>query len=112
MFRTTPQPAPVEPTNNMSGLITFLIILWVIAGIAAFITSLVCMGKSGGTFSQNLGGLLFAIILGPFYFLYLAAFKKEGYCQSRYNPAMMPNRRGGARRVSVFTRAPYADGYY
>ena len=56
-------------------------IIWFVAGLAAFITSLVCFGRSGET-SDKVIGLLLAIFLGPlapFYFVYLGFNKR--YCR-------------------------------
>ena len=59
-----------------------LVLLWVILGFVAFIWSLTCFGR-GGNISQNLGGFLMALFLGPFYFIYLAwAGGKYGYCKA------------------------------
>lgn len=50
----------------------FLILLfisWVISGIIAFIMSFICLGYSGSV-GEKLLGLIFAILLGPFYWIY------------------------------------------
>lgn len=64
------------------GLAIFFMILaviWGISVIAAFITSLVCFGKSGTTVDKVIGFLL-AFFFGPFYFIYLIVNKK--YCRA------------------------------
>jgi hypothetical protein len=44
-------------------------ILWVVAGVAAFIMSLVCFGYNGSVFDKIIG-LLLAILFGPFYWIF------------------------------------------
>lgn len=51
------------------------VLIWVALGFAAFIKSIYCFSKKG-TMSQNILGLILAIIFGPFFFLY----KPVGYC--------------------------------
>lgn len=59
---------------------TVLAIVWVVSGIAAFVTSLVCIGRSGGGLSKA-GGVIISMIFGPLYFIYLLIMKKSsGYC--------------------------------
>ena len=55
-----------------------IVIIWVLAGIAAFIFSLYCFSKSGTT-AEKVVGVLLAIILGPFYFVYAATY--QSYCR-------------------------------
>jgi small neutral amino acid transporter SnatA (MarC family) len=61
--------------------ITFLVlaIIWILIGFAAFITSLVCFGRTG-TVLEKIIGLLLAIFFGPFYFIFF--FFAGGYCGS------------------------------
>jgi hypothetical protein len=61
-----------------STFIALIIIFWIVAGIAAHLTSLACIGGSG--FWQNIWALLIAILLGPFYWLYYYFMKDKGYC--------------------------------
>ena len=58
----------------------FLIImfLWIIVGFAAFVSSIVCFGRSG-TMVEKIIGLLLAIFFGPFYFLFYGF--NQGYCR-------------------------------
>jgi len=77
--------APKNEDNKISktgGIILFIfVLLWVITGFAAFITSIVCFGRSGST-ADKVVGLLLALFLGPlvpFYFLYLGVNKN--YCR-------------------------------
>lgn len=60
-------------------ILTFYV-LWALAGLAAFIWSLICFGRSG-SFLEKLGGLLLSILFGPFYWIYYA-FNKD-YCRSK-----------------------------
>ena len=61
----------------MTGLIVLLTFIWVVAGIAAFIMSIICFGRSG-TAVQQLIGLLLAFLFGPFYWIYYGVVKD--YC--------------------------------
>jgi hypothetical protein len=71
-----------EDKNNKSLLkygtyfINFIII-WVILGIIAFITSIVCFGFSG-SISEKVIGFILALLFGPFYFLYF--YLNKNYC--------------------------------
>lgn len=56
------------------------VLIWILLGIVAFFMSLVCFGK-GENMTQNIIGLLIAVIFGPFYFIYYFAMKKQGYCR-------------------------------
>uniref|UniRef100_A0A6C0HKP6 Uncharacterized protein n=1 Tax=viral metagenome TaxID=1070528 RepID=A0A6C0HKP6_9ZZZZ len=51
--------------------------LWIGFAIAGFIMSLWCLGFSGSA-SQKFGGFLFALFLGPFYWLYF--YSVPSYC--------------------------------
>jgi len=68
--------------NFLAGfsLIFFLLILWIIAGIIAFIMSLICFTRSGSTTDHFLG-LIIALLFGPFYFLFFV-FNKN-YCRNK-----------------------------
>lgn len=55
-----------------------ILFLWIIIGFIAFITSIVCFGKSGSTL-EKIMGLLLAIFFGPFYFLFYAF--NGNYCR-------------------------------
>jgi hypothetical protein len=50
------------------GLLVF-VVAWAVLGFGAFVMSLVCFSKKG-TGDGNVVGLLLAILLGPFYWLY------------------------------------------
>ena len=53
-------------------------LIWVLIGLVAFITSIVCFTRSGTAFDKVMG-LLLALFFGPFYFLFFA-FNKS-YCK-------------------------------
>ena len=84
----TPQPpfGPKEEPTDGNGTKTILIIstiflvLWVFAGIAAFLMSLFCFGKSGNT-AQHVVGFFLAIFFGPFYWIYY--FVSASYCKGK-----------------------------
>lgn len=57
---------------------SIFIAIWIIIGVIAFVYSLICIGRSGSTLEKALG-VVIAMFLGPFYFLYLAL--EQGYCQ-------------------------------
>ncbi len=58
------------------------VIVWIILGIIAFITSIVCFGFSGNI-TEKVLGLVLALLFGPFYFLYFYLNKK--YCGKKSN---------------------------
>jgi hypothetical protein len=60
-----------------TGVVLFVLI-WAILGVAAFIASLVCFGRSG-TVGEKFLGLILAFFLGPFYWLYF--FLNPDYCR-------------------------------
>lgn len=62
----------------MGGAVVLFVLLWILAGIAAFIWSLVCFGKSG-TMVQKVIGLLLSMFLGPFYWIYF--YVSKDYCR-------------------------------
>jgi uncharacterized membrane-anchored protein len=74
---------PQEERSNGSKWIVLLLIslLWAIAGIAAFIMSIVCFGRTGGT-GKHILGLLLAIFFGPLYWIYY--FVARDYCKKLY----------------------------
>lgn len=64
-----------------STFIALVVIFWIVAGIAAHLTALACIGGSG--FWNNIYGLLIAILFGPIYFIYFWIMKDKGYCYGR-----------------------------
>lgn len=73
------------------GVIAFLVILWVLMGILGFFTSIFCFAYNG-SFMQNWIGLLTAVTLGPFYWIYFA-FAGDQYC----SPTQIKNTPVGGR---------------
>ena len=68
-------------TINISSAFLFLyffIILWLITGFIAFITSAICFIRSG-TIGEKILGLLLALLLGPFYFIFFIF--ADNYCK-------------------------------
>ena len=57
-------------------VIVAFIILWIAPGI----TAVVCVGRTGGFWSQFFG-ILIAMLTGPFYWIYFLLHKN--YCKSR-----------------------------
>lgn len=75
--------------NNVSGftigiMLGFIYIIWVFTGLLAFLTSLICFAFNG-TISDKFLGLILALVIGPFYWLYFI-FNNTGYC-SRSPPS-------------------------
>lgn len=54
-----------------------IVFIWVLVGLAAFIASLVCFGRSGTT-AQHVIGLVVSVFFGPFYWIYF--FVAKDYC--------------------------------
>jgi small neutral amino acid transporter SnatA (MarC family) len=59
--------------------LAFFTLVWVIAGIVAFVMSLVCFARNG-TVLEKIVGLLLAVFLGPFYWVYY--FISASYCKT------------------------------
>jgi hypothetical protein len=64
----------MDAGNTLIGLI---VLVWIVFGFAGFVMSLWCLGFSGNV-GQKIGGMFFAIILGPFYWLYF--YSVPAYC--------------------------------
>jgi hypothetical protein len=74
-----PDMIDAYPDKRNSIIALFVIIgIWKFVGIVAFILSLACFRRSGTT-EQHVTGLLLAILLGPFYFLYYGT--SSTYCR-------------------------------
>lgn len=66
----------------VTGTIVFAII-WVTLGLAGFITSFVCLGKEGDL-GIKIGGIMLALFLGPFYWIYFGVFRyQKKYCMPK-----------------------------
>ena len=50
-------------------ILILLYLIWLISGLAAFITSIICLGYNG-TGGAKAAGFLLALFFGPFYWLY------------------------------------------
>jgi small neutral amino acid transporter SnatA (MarC family) len=59
--------------------ISFFALIWVIAGIVAFIMSLVCFARNG-TAIEKIVGFLLALFFGPFYWVYYSI--SASYCKT------------------------------
>lgn len=74
---TEQESKSVAPFMRGFRMLMILLAVWVVAGLIAFIMSIVCMGRSG-TMAQHIIGILLAIFLGPCYWIYYALSKS--YC--------------------------------
>ena len=75
----------VKSAFKLVGNVLIFAIVWMLIGVAAFIMSLVCLSKKGSKSGQNVIGLLLAIFLGPFYWLYY--IWGDSYCTNRIAPS-------------------------
>lgn len=67
------------PTNVTSVfLATTVFFLWIFLGLAAVIYSLTCTARSG-PFKMHVLGIVIAVLLGPFYWVFFA-YNKD-YCR-------------------------------
>ena len=70
--------ASIASGNSPMGIFWALVVLvWVLFGIAGFVMSLWCIGFSGN-FGEKFMGIIIAIILGPWYWLYF--YSVPTYC--------------------------------
>lgn len=73
------QQEELTKTQKNTLIVVFVfLILWILSGIAAFIMSIVCFGRSGTT-AQHVIGLLLAFFFGPLYWIYFGVV--GSYCQ-------------------------------
>jgi hypothetical protein len=77
----SPPPPALKPAYKKWTLLIPVILasLWALAGIAAFITSLLCFGRTG-TFGDKVLGLILSIFFGPIYWIYFWANRE--YCRA------------------------------
>lgn len=68
-----------EKKSTASTVATVIIFIWMLLGLLAFVTSIVCFAYDG-SFMQNWVGFLTAIVLGPFYWIFFTY--SDGYCKS------------------------------
>lgn len=57
----------------------FFAMIWVFLGLAGFVFSLICFGKSGTT-GQHVVGLILSILFGPIYWIFYLAMGPT-YCK-------------------------------
>ena len=77
--------ASIASGNSPMGVFWALVVLvWVLFGIAGFVMSLWCIGFTGN-FGEKFIGIVIAIILGPWYWLYF--YSVPSYC-ARLPPPM------------------------
>ena len=74
--------AETSSVTAMSIVLSLIFIIWIITGILAFITSLFCFFFNG-TISDKFLGLVIALMIGPFYWLYFI-FNNTGYCSRNH----------------------------
>lgn len=77
-----------------------IVFVWMLLGVLAFITSLVCFAYDG-SFMQNWVGFLTALILGPFYWIYYA-YVGGSYCKSGGNRQQL------IRQIKQFSKKRFA----
>jgi hypothetical protein len=78
------KPVPINSVFKLAGVTMMLLLAWVVLGVGAFIMSLVCISKKGSSGGQNVIGLLLALLLGPFYWLYFLG--SSTYCKAMPMP--------------------------
>lgn len=61
-----------------TGFMVMVTVVWVALGIAAFVMSLLCFGRSG-SMTEKIFGFLLSVFFGPFYWVYFMVMKK--YCR-------------------------------
>lgn len=71
-------PEDKERSKFSTGAFLAITLAWVALGIAAFVMSLLCFGKSG-SMTKKIFGFLLAVFFGPFYWVYFLVTKK--YCK-------------------------------
>jgi len=71
-----------DKKSSLKIVITIIIFIWAILGIAGFIMSIVCFGRSGTT-TQHVVGLLLAIFFGPIYWIFY--FAVPDYCKRLFS---------------------------
>lgn len=59
----------VSSATSFVFVFMLVVVIWALLGIAGFIMSLVCLGRSG-TVLQHVIGITLAVLFGPFYWLY------------------------------------------
>ena len=68
--------------KKLSWPILLFIILWIVVGAWAYVSSFMCTHERySGSDAQKVGMMLLAGMLGPLWFLILPLVKRDGYCQ-------------------------------
>lgn len=79
---TTEKNAKISTSATiLSIFFTIFALIWIIAGIAAFITAIVCLGYNGPA-GAKAAGFLLAFFFGPFFWLYY--IYNINYCTNYY----------------------------
>jgi hypothetical protein len=66
--------------KGMSGAIIFVIV-WFALGLLGFLTSLFCAAIRGGSVTDKTVGILTAMVMGPFYWIYF--YFNKAYCTKK-----------------------------
>ncbi len=69
-----------ETTKNAARLgiaASLFALAWILAGLAAFVMSIICFGRSGSV-GQHIVGFLLAMFFGPFYWIFYGV--SPDYC--------------------------------
>jgi hypothetical protein len=74
----TAQPGADKRWSVKAILLATFGAVWLVFGLIGFVMSLVCFGYSGSV-GEKIMGVLIALVLGPWYFLYY--FSDAGYCK-------------------------------
>lgn len=74
LMNSNDETCPASPAISACAM-TFAMV-WVLLGLAAFVRSLLCFGRSG-TMTEKILGLFISWLAGPLYFFYAP----QGYCQ-------------------------------
>lgn len=68
--------------KKLSWIVLVFIILWMLIGAWAYVTSFMCTHERySGSDAQKIGMMLLAGVLGPLWFIILPFVKRDGYCQ-------------------------------
>ena len=100
-YRSSPPPSRTKKENRSSSssskiIVTTVVVIWAFLGLAAFIMSILCFGRSGTT-GQHIAGLLLALFFGPFYWIFY--YYAPDYCTkfigtvNKFNNRINNNRR-------------------
>lgn len=72
------------PTTPIGWIVLIFVTLWIIAGLAAFVMSILCFAYSGSVI-EKIGGFAISILFGPFYWIYYAFM--SNYCKANGFPS-------------------------